>query len=248
MLRRMRSFGSVELWEPLRKAGYAKPTALQRQVVPLIMSGRDVAVEVEGDSGKTAAFILPILARLKRGKAGIKAVVVTSSAADSRKVKGEFERFGRVHLLALGMGPSDRSEYRSLSRQPDIVVGVPARIIDHIRRGNLDFSHLQSVVIDRQEAHAGFNDDLRFIFSKLPQKKQTILFSPAFGPDLEPLLALLKRPVQLPLASWRRSAGELTELYIEVPESGKLNAASALALAEPPEALLVQCAPIGTRP
>ena len=243
---RDRSFGSAELWEPLRKAGYAKPTLLQRKVVPLIQSGRDLVVEVEGDTGRTAAFILPILARLRRGRAGIKAVVATSSAEDSRKVQREFQRLCRpqsgrdVSVIALGVEEGNRGEHRSLSRQPDVLIGTPSRIIDHIRRGNLDFSLLQSVVIDRQEPEPGFVDDLKFIFSKLPSKKQVLLFTSAIGPEADGLLELLRRPVQLALTAWRQAGEKVEELFVEVPEAGKNRAAALIALTKGAGALLVQ--------
>jgi len=243
---RDRSFGSAELWEPLRKAGYAKPTLLQRKVVPLIQSGRDLVVEVEGDTGRTAAFILPILARLRRGRAGIKAVVATSSAEDSRKVQREFQRLCRpqsgrdVSVFALGVEEGDRGEHRSLSRQPDVLIGTPSRIIDHIRRGNLDFSLLQSVVIDRQEPEPGFVDDLKFIFSKLPSKKQVLLFTSAIGPEADGLLELLRRPVQLALTAWRQAGEKVEELFVEVPEAGKNRAVALIALTKGAGALLVQ--------
>jgi len=247
-LERDRSFGSAELWELLRRAGYSKPTPLQRKVVPLIHSGRDLAVEVQGDAGKTAAFILPLMARLKRGRAGIKAVVVTSSAEDSRKTEREFHRFQRpsagrsVVVFALGEEPSDRSEHRSLVRQPDVLIGTPRRIIDHIRRGNLDFSLLNSVVIDRKGEDPEFDDDLQFIFSKLPPNKQTILFTPVLEEAPPELIGLLRRPVLIGLAAWKQSETQPEELFIEVAESGKEAAVAALVLTEAAPALLIQCA------
>jgi hypothetical protein len=243
---RNRSFGSAELWEPLRKAGYARPTPLQRKVVPLIYAGRDLVVEVEGDTGRTATFILPILVRLRRGRAGIKAVVATSSAEDSRKVEREFQRFSRLQagrsafVFALGAEERDRGEHRSLSKQPDVLIGTPSRIIDHIRRGNLDFSLLQSVVIDRQEPEPGFADDLKFIFSKLPTRKQVLLFSRALSPEADGLLELFHRPVHLSLADWRQSEEQVGEWFIEIAQAEKPRAVGALALAEGAGALLVQ--------
>jgi ATP-dependent RNA helicase DeaD len=178
-----KTFGSAEAWTLFREAGYAKPTHLQQRMIPLILKGRDVAVEAEGDSGKTAAFILPLLVKLKRGKTGIKAIVLTSSTENSHKVFREFRRFvrsgKRPSIFAFGFQGQEKKEHRVLSRNPDVVIGTPNKVIDHIRRGNLDFSNLQSVVIDRTEnpEHPGFVEDILFIFSKLPQKKQTILIS-----------------------------------------------------------------------
>jgi len=90
-----KTFGSAEAWTLFRQTGYAKPTHLQQRLIPIILKGRDVAVEAEGDSGKTAAFILPLSVKLKRGKAGIKAIVLTSSTENSHKIFREFKRFTR---------------------------------------------------------------------------------------------------------------------------------------------------------
>jgi ATP-dependent RNA helicase DeaD len=174
-------------------------------------------------------------------------VVATSSAEDSRKVQREFQRFSRqagrsASVFALGVEESDRGEHRSLSKQPDVLIGTPSRIIDHIRRGNLDFSLLQSVVIDRQEPEPGFADDLRFIFSKLPPRKQVLLFSSALGPEADGLEELLRRPVHLSLAAWRQTGEKVEEFFIEVAQTDKPRAVAALALAEGAGALLVQAA------
>ena len=241
-----KTFGSAEAWTLFREAGYAKPTHLQQRMIPLILKGRDVAVEAEGDSGKTAAFILPLLAKLKRGKAGIKAIVLTSSTENSHKVFREFRRFiksgKRPSIIAFGFQGQEKKEHIMLSRNPDVVIGTPNKVIDHIRRGNIDFSNLQSVVIDRTEnpEHPGFVEDILFIFSKLPQKKQTILVSHSLDNDSEKLVPLLRRPTVLPVSTWRQLAVATRDIFMQVDQQRKLSAAVDLTLAEPMESLLVQ--------
>jgi ATP-dependent RNA helicase DeaD len=241
-----RSFGSAEAWTLFREAGYAKPTHLQQRLIPLILKGKDVAVEAEGDSGKTAAFILPLLVKIKRGKPGIKAIVLTSSTENSHKIFREFGRFIRSgkkpSIFAFGFEGLEKKEHRILSRNPDVIIGTPNKVIDHIRRGNLHFSGLQTVVIDRSEntEHPGFIEDILFIFSKLPQKKQTILVSSTLEKDGERLLSLLRRPTMLPMSSWRQLAAPVRDRFIELREDQEISSVVKLILAEPMESLLIQ--------
>ncbi len=241
-----RTFGSAEAWTLFREAGYAKPTHLQQRLIPIILKGKDVAVEAEGDSGKTAAFILPLSVKLKRGKAGIKAIVLTSSTENSHKVFREFRRFirsgKRPSVFAFGFEGQEKKEHRMLSRNPDVVIGTPNKVIDHIRRGNLDFSSLQTVVIDRTEnpEHPGFVEDILFIFSKLPQQKQTILISHSLQRDTERLVSLLRHPAVLPVSTWRQLAVPTRDVFMQIEPRQKLAVAVDLVLAEPMGSLLIQ--------
>ena len=242
-----KTFGSAEAWTLFREAGYLNPTRLQLRLVPIILKGKDVAVEAEGDSGKTAAFILPLLVKLKRGKAGIKAIVLTSSTENSHKVFREFKRFVRSgnkpSVFAFGFEGQEKKEHRMLSRNPDVVIGTPNKVIDHIRRGNLEFSVLQTVVIDRTEnpEHPGFVEDVLFIFSKLPQKTQTILISHSLEKDADKLVSVLRHPTAVPVSSWRQMAVPLREEFIPCEERHKLSTAVDSILSQEMESLLIQC-------
>jgi ATP-dependent RNA helicase DeaD len=242
-----RSFGSAEVWSLFRDAGYLKPTHLQSRLVPLILRGKDVALEAERDSGKTAAFILPLLLKVRKGKAGIKAVVLTPTTEDTRKVEREFRRFAdfdrKTAVAALGTETADKREHRLLAQEPEVVVGTPARVIDHIRRGNLRLTGIQIAVIDRTETpeKPGFEEDVLFIFSKLPHRKQTILMTSSQEAGSGSLLGLLRRPVMLPASSWRQQASPGREYYAPVSSAQRLDALLALVLAEPVESLLIQC-------
>ena len=232
LLKRDRSFWSAEILSSLRKVGYHKPTLLQLRVVPLIMKGKDLAVEAVGGSGKTAAFILPLVLKLRRGKPGIKALVLTKDLETSRKITYEFRKFsklgkGNFSVYALGADGSNnpgsveygrptssRKERNILSSGPDVLIGTPDRVIDHIRRGNLHFKSLQTVIIDEPEQQAGFSHDVLFIYSKFPPRKQTVLFSPGFQDKTGPLLALLRRPILLNGSVWK--APRIKESFIPV--------------------------------
>ncbi len=231
----------------VRKAGFERPTPLQEKVVPLILKGRDVAAEAEEGAGKTVAFILPILVKLKKGGSGIKALVLTSGLEASRKIFREFRRFtgpARGHsLFAFGFEANERKEHRLLSRNPDVVIGTPRRIIDHIRRGNVQFPELSIVVIDAagREEVQGFDEDVQFIFSKFPQRLQTVLFVPSLQAEPAALLALLKRPSVLPASAWQGQRPPVEKVFHLVPERQKLRILPELIDAYRMNGVLIQC-------
>ena len=250
LLKRNHSFCSAEILSLIREVGYLKPTLLQQRIVPLILKGKDVAVEAEGGSGKTIAFILPIVLRVRKGRPGIKAIIFTSNLENSRKIFREFKRFcssgkSNLSLFAFGIDENVRKEYRILSRGPDVLIGTPDRVIDHFRRGNLHFSHLQIVIIDAllggKNLTPEFDEDIIFIFSKFPQKLQTVLFSPSFEAGTESLISLLKRPLMIPVSVWKESVPPLEEEFIEASESQKFFELPNLILSKNMESLLILC-------
>ncbi len=248
LLKRNRSFWSAEILPLIRDVGYLKPTLLQQKIIPLILKGKDLAVEAEEGTGKTAAFILPIVVKSQRGKSGIKAVVLTNTLENSRKIYREFRRFlpqGKRKLspFTFGIVEDVRKENRILLRTPDVLIGTPSRIIDHIRRGNLLFPHLQTVIIDElvKGEKPGFDEDIQFIFSKFPQKRQTILFSPSFNVGTNTLISVLKRPIIIPVTSWRESVPPGKEVFLETDDKQKLSLLFRLILTEDIDSLLILC-------
>jgi ATP-dependent RNA helicase DeaD len=223
LLKRNRSFWSAEILPHLRKAGYAAPTPFQRAVIPLIVKGRDVAAEAEEGIGKTAAFILPIILALPKEGLGVKAVVLTKSPDMCRKILNACRKFSpqREHsFLALGIQQDSRKREKFPATDPDILIGTPDRVIDHIRRGNLRFDSLKSVVIDAasRAERAGFDEDIHFIFSKFPHRTQTLLFTPELESE-DSLLSVLSRPQILRRSDWIRAVPGLNCPHVFITAS-----------------------------
>lgn len=181
-----------EAFALLRRAGFRRPTLLQRKVVPLALSGRDLVVQSVSGEGKTASFIIPILARVDTDCPGIKAAILTQNVNGLRKVERQFGRLAarsrsNVRLASLGYEGATRKEVQTLESSPDVIVGTTERVIDHIRRGNLDFSELGLVVVDEpaDPAATGFDKDVSYVFSKLPRKRQTIIYSPQIDDGID---------------------------------------------------------------
>jgi ATP-dependent RNA helicase DeaD len=193
----------------LNQAGYVKPTPLQEKVIPIILKGKDVAVEAGERTGKTASFVLPLLSNIGQCGKGTRIIVIAASMEHSTKIVREFRKFMHqkgfaFSIVILGDETGRRDEYRALSKGPDIVVGTSKTIIDHIRRGNFSFELLSGVVIDvpGQDSLEGFEQDIHFIVRKLPEKRQTLLYSPFELSRIEGLVAVLKRPVTIAAGDW----------------------------------------------
>jgi ATP-dependent RNA helicase DeaD len=252
LLKRKSSFWSAEILPSLRKAGYAVPTPFQQAVIPLIMKGRDVAAEAEEGTGKTAAFILPILIALPKDGPGVKAVVLAKSPDACRKILNAFRRFspGReLSFLPLGIQQDSRKRERFPAEAPDVLIGTPDRVIDHIRRGNLQFASLRSVVIDAagREERAGFDEDINFIFSKFPHRTQTLLFTPVLE-ETDPLLSVLTRPQILRRHDWLRAAAGAAcpRIFITASGAEKIESLADLYFARRMGALLILAAQAAT--
>jgi len=164
------------------EAGYVIPTPIQAQAIPPILKGCDVMGLAQTGTGKTAAFVLPILNRLMGGTHGIiRALIMAPTRELAEQIHQDIETLGRKTRLksvtvygGLGINP----QIRNLKRA-DIVVACPGRLLDHIGRHTVDLSQLEVLVIDEadQMFDMGFLPDIRRILTHLPQKRQTLLFS-----------------------------------------------------------------------
>jgi len=246
----------------VREAGYHDLTSFQRKVVSLIAKGKDTVVEVSYQKGKTVAFILPLLLRLKKNGSGIKAIVLASKTEDLTKILNEFKRFQlqgsrtgqknsvrvKSHsenrgLLTVLLSEENeiRAEVRSFSREPDIIISSPGRLIDHIRRGNVYFSDELRVVINVREIEPGLLEDLQFIYSKLPPKKQTIIFSPAQESENLESWSILRRPRVFKEVESNRRLRRADHFYLEVEDERKKTVLLDLISSQKLASLIVIC-------
>lgn len=169
-------------------AGYKTPTPIQAQAMPSVLAGQDVMGLAQTGTGKTAAFVLPILHRLKRGpRSHVRALVVAPTrelAEQIHQAIGELGRFTGLRSLTIYGGVNIRSQIAGLKRGADIVVACPGRLLDHIGQGTIDLSAVEALVLDEadQMFDMGFFPDIRRILKHVPAQRQTLLFS-ATMPD-----------------------------------------------------------------
>jgi ATP-dependent RNA helicase RhlE len=177
----------------VRALGYSVPTPIQAQVIPLIMQGRDVIGLAQTGTGKTAAFVLPILERLRSGPQGcVRALIISPTrelAEQTCEVISDLGNRTGLHSIAVYGGVSMERQTRGLSSGVEIVAACPGRLLDHLWKGTIDLSDLEVLVIDEADRmfDMGFLPDVRSILRCILHKHQTLLFSATMPADIRRL-------------------------------------------------------------
>ncbi len=171
-----------QLVQTVSDLGYIIPTPIQSKIIPLMLDGRDVIGQAQTGTGKTAAFVLPILQTLERGHHGIQALVLAPTrelAMQVAQATGEYGSSLNVRVLAVYGGQPYSRQISHLRRGVDIVVGTPGRLLDLIEKGELDRSAAGNIVLDEADEmlSMGFIEAIEKILSTIPSERQTALFS-----------------------------------------------------------------------
>ena len=182
-----------ELLRALETEGYTEPTPIQREAIPVGLEGRDVVGCAQTGTGKTAAFLLPILQRLKDGPHGrVRALVLVPTRELAEQVFSRAQAYGRhgkVKAVAVYGGVGMEPQTKALRGGTDIVIATPGRLLDHMGRGHLDTSALEVLVLDEADRmlDMGFQRDVYRILATLPSKRQTMFFSATISSDVDML-------------------------------------------------------------
>lgn len=181
------SFCDLDLPESLlrvlTKLGYESPTPIQAATIPHVLAGRDVIAQAQTGTGKTAAFALPLLARLDIKLIHPQVLVLTPTRELALQVAEAFQTYAAglsgLHVLPIYGGQEYGRQIRALNRGVQVVVGTPGRVMDHMRRGTLNLSSLKTLVLDEADEmlRMGFVDDVDWILGQTPAERQVALFS-----------------------------------------------------------------------
>ena len=177
----------------VRRLGYVTLTPIQLRAIPPIMQGRDVIGLAQTGTGKTAAFVLPILHRLLQGPRGqIHALVISPTRELSEQTCEAIDELGQqtgLQSIAIYGGVSKDQQNRRLHSGVEIAVGCPGRLLDHIWQGTIDLSHVEVLVIDEMDRmfDMGFLPDTKSLLKCLPTRQQTLLFSATMPDDIRRL-------------------------------------------------------------
>jgi ATP-dependent RNA helicase RhlE len=213
------------LLRAVQALGYEVPTPIQREGIPPILAGRDVIGTAQTGSGKTAAFLLPILQRLHAQPPGrTRTLVLTPTrelAAQIEAALHDLGRGGRVRGKAVYGGVGMAPQEDALRRGVDVVVATPGRLLDHMGRRNVDFRGLQVLVLDEADRmlDMGFLPDVRRIVDALPRDRQTLLFSATMPPEVESLArGILRNPVRIAVSPPHRPPPTIRHEAFPVPQ------------------------------
>lgn len=190
------------LLDGLDAMGYRKPTPIQEQAIPLILAGNDLIACAQTGTGKTAAYILPLLHRITQSShSHLNTLVIAPTRELAQQIDQQIDGFSyftqasSIPVFGGGDGIAWEQQKQALRRGADIVIATPGRLISLIGGGDVDFSHLQHLVLDEADRmlDMGFYEDIVRIISKLPATRQTLLFSATMPPRIRQLAAQILR-------------------------------------------------------
>ncbi|HYQ90805.1 MAG TPA: DEAD/DEAH box helicase [Candidatus Competibacteraceae bacterium] len=234
------SFVNLRLADPLLRAiadqGYAQPTPIQAQTIPLILAGRDLLAAAQTGTGKTAAFALPLLQRLSQNRSSgpnresrrpLRALVLTPTRELAAQVGDSFRTYGRhlaVRTATIFGGVNIRPQIDTLRRGVDILVATPGRLLDHVQQRTISLANIEILILDEADRmlDMGFIPDIRRILALLPRQRQNLLFSATF-PDAIRTLAdgLLHQPAIIDVAPRNAPAAKVSQQVHPVERSLK---------------------------
>mgnify|MGYP000867364912 CR=1 FL=1 len=229
------SFAALQLPPALLAAladvGYETPSPIQAACIPILLAGRDLLGEAQTGTGKTAAFALPVLARLDLAVKMPQALVLTPTRELAIQVAEAFQKYAKhmpgFHVLPLYGGQSMVIQLRALSRGAHVIVGTPGRIMDHLERKSLSLDALQTLVLDEADEmlRMGFIDDVEWILEHTPESRQTALFSATMP---EPIRRIAKRyqrdPEQIKIKAATATVSTIRQRYWIARGADKLDA------------------------
>ncbi len=243
----MNGFESLSLAEPILKAtaemGFSEPTPVQVETIPLMLEGKDVIAQAQTGTGKTAAFMIPILEKIKPGSKPSALVLVPTrelgvQVADEGK---RLARFLEARIAPVYGGHSMEQEIDALRKGVDIVVGTPGRVIDHIKRGNLDLRQLRFLILDEADRmlDMGFIEDIEYIMHKMPKERNTYLFSATIPPEIRRLgKDHMRDPVVVSVSEDEIVLPSTEQIYFNVGRKNKIWALCRVLDKEKPKAIV----------
>ncbi len=244
------SFADLALPDALLKAlsdvGYETPSPIQAATIPPLLAGRDLVGQAQTGTGKTAAFALPILARMDLAGFGPQALILTPTRELAIQVAEAFHRYAKhlpgFHVLPIYGGQAYGPQLGGLRRGAHVVVGTPGRVIDHLTRGSLDLGQLTTLVLDEGDEmlRMGFIDDVETVLEKSPAGRQVVLFSATMPPEIRRIAKKhLKDPAEITIRNTTSTVANTRQRYWMVSGMQKLDALTRILEVEPFDGMII---------
>ena len=230
----------------IQEAGYETPSPIQAQSITPLLAGHDLLGQAQTGTGKTAAFSLPLLSRLDSRQNTPQLLVLTPTRELAIQVAEAIQAYGRhlpnFHVLPIYGGQSMSVQLRALKRNPQVIVGTPGRVLDHIRRGKLVLEDLRSLVLDEADEmlRMGFIDDVETILQETPSERQVALFSATMPKPIHRVAQrYLKDPVEVHIKSKTSTVDTINQRYWQVTGLHKLDALTRMLEVEDTDGLII---------
>lgn len=226
-------------------AGFSEATPIQAQTIPLVLSGVDVIGQAQTGTGKTASFGLPILQEIDVQNPNIQALIISPTRELAVQTQEELQRLGKYRhskVIAVYGGSDIRRQIKQLHAHPQVVVGTPGRLLDHIKRHTLKLEHVQKVVLDEADEmlDMGFVEDIESILENVPSEHQTLLYSATMPkPIMRIAEKFMHEPKIVKIKSKELTADKIEQYMVRSKEYEKFNTMTRLFDVQKPELALI---------
>jgi len=237
-----------EILKAVEEAGYRTPTPIQEKAIPIILTGVDLLGIAQTGTGKTAAFVLPMIEKLAQGQAKARmprSLIISPTRELAMQTANYFETYGKHVKLSMALligGVSLDDQARKLERGVDVLIATPGRLLDILKRGKLDLSHLQILCLDEADEmlSMGFAEELDAIMEFVPDERQSLLFSATVTEDVKALAGtMLYYPEFLTFSEDSVAAEDVEHHYFTVRGVGRArNLLKVLDYEEPETAII----------
>ena len=216
---------SPKILQAIEEAGYDTPTPIQAKAIPQIILGGDVTGIAQTGTGKTAAFVLPMIHRLERGRARARmprTLILAPTRELAAQVAENFEKYGKNLKLEMALligGVSFKDQEQKLMRGVDVLIATPGRLIDQFERGKILLTGVEVLVIDEADRmlDMGFIPDIEKICALLPPRRQTLLFSATMPPEINKLAQRFQKdPMKVEVARQAQTAETITQYVVKL--------------------------------
>jgi Superfamily II DNA and RNA helicases len=219
---------SHEVQKALSEMGFEEATPIQSKAIPAIFEGKDIIGQAQTGTGKTCAFGIPAVEMLDPGVSGVQVLVLCPTRELAIQVSEELKnvcKFKRgVKILPIYGGQSIDRQIMALKGKPQIIIGTPGRVMDHMRRHTLKLANLKMIILDEADEmlNMGFREDIDTILEDIPEERQTLLFSATMPKEIMDLTKLYQKdPVLIKTVHKELTIPSIEQYYLEVRESSK---------------------------
>lgn len=229
----------------VEKAGFVEPSPIQELTIPLALEGKDVIGQAQTGTGKTAAFGLPTLDKIDTSRNLVQALVIAPTRELAVQGQEELFRFGRekgVKVRSVYGGSSIEKQIKALRSGAHIVVGTPGRLLDLIKRKALKLEHVETLILDEADEmlNMGFLEDIEAIISRVPESRQTLLFSATMPEPIKRIgVNFMKNPEHVKIAAKELTTELIDQYYLRVKENEKFDTMTRLMDVDQPELSIV---------
>lgn len=245
----MEQFKTLGISEPiirsLSEMGFEEPTPIQAQGIPPLLEGRDLIGQAQTGTGKTAAFGIPLIEKVRQSTTALQGVVLTPTRELAIQVAEELNKIGQftnVHALPIYGGQDIYRQIKALQKRPKIIVATPGRLMDHMERRSISLQNVSIVVLDEADEmlNMGFIEDIKKILSTTPSNRQTLLFSATMPKQIQTLAQkFLDNPALVQVKAKEMTIPLVEQHYIELQDHDKFDVLCRLLDIQSPELSII---------